>query len=326
MEKVNIKEVEHLAMCSQRGLLLDGQSQHRLTRLLAGQLGEDEVVNILEQKLPDGWLILRNVWLLIDGNRTEVDILVIAPKFWWVIEVKNYEGKFEYRDQFCYLNQKQIPDQLAAYRNRIRIVKNIVKKLVRYTPEVYGSIIFINERCQVNAEDMPDAHLVMRYQLLWHIDEMLERHHQLNRYTIVEESLDLLKSYQTAHPFPPKILNADDFLQLKKGFCCPNCYKIDCYAVHRQIVCNNCQHAISKSEAVLRAACELGALFYTEAKIITTTKVAEFIGGAVHARTIRDILKANLTSYGKNNGTCYHNYGVPYENIVFPSRINSKDS
>ena len=326
MNTLSLTEANHLSVCSQRGLLFDIKSQRKLTRLLAGKMGEEEVVEVLKKYLPKEWLILRNVWLEIDGNRTEIDILVVAPKYYWVIEVKNYEGKFEYQDHLCYLNQKQIPDQLAAYRNRMRIVKHIIQKIPRYVPVVCGSMVFINERCQVTCEELPDCSLVMRYQLVWHIQEMLKLHQQLTHYIKIEDSLTLVQNYQIDNPFQPEQLNKSDFDKMAKGFCCPKCRKINSQLEHRHVRCNNCQHRVTKTEAVLRAVCELGVLYYDEPSIITTARIFEFVGGAVNLRTIRNILKAYLPSYGKNSATTYHNYGATFEEIghLFRKEVSKK--
>lgn len=326
MENINeqlLSEVSHLLVCRQRGILFDTKSQKRLTRLLAGKVGEEEVVRILKKHLPKGWLILRNVWLEIEGNRTEIDILIIGPKCWWVLEVKNYEGKFEYRDQLCYLNQKQFPDQIAAYRNRMRIVKNIIQKAPRYVPAVFGSMVFINESCQAVCDDLPDFQLIMRHQLVWHINEIIEQHQKLTHYMKIEDSLALLQNYLIDNPFQPPQLSAEVYEKLNKGFCCPTCNKIDSSVGHRHVTCNHCQHRTTKTEAVLRAACELGVLYYRDPSIITTAKLFVFIGGKIQLRTIRNILRTHLPSYGKNSATTYHNYGTNFEEVEYIFRKNA---
>lgn len=315
IKEIPLTEADYLLICSYRGMFFDTASQRKLTRLLAGRMGEDEVVEVLERYLAEGWVVLRNVWLEINGAQTEIDILIITPKCWWVLEVKNYTGKFEYRDQLCFLNQKQIPDQLAAYRNRMRIVKQIVREISRYAPTVYGAMVFINESCQVVCEALPDCRLVMRHQLVWHIKEIIELHQQLSHYTRVEDSLTLLRRFGVENPFQPTQLSISDFPKLTKGFCCPKCHQITSGAEHLHVRCENCQHRISKSEAVLRAACELGMLYFEVPNIITTANLYEFTGGAVNLRTIRNILKAHFPASGKNSATSYHNYGLSFEEI-----------
>lgn len=314
-KKILLKEIDHLKVLNHRGMLLDSKSKKRLTRLLLGQEAEDNLVAILIDMLPKEWLILRNVWIEIDGNRTEVDLLILTPKCWWIIEVKNYKGKFEYRDQFCYLNQQPFPDQIAACRNRLRIINKIVQKFNRYTPNVICSMIFMNEMCEVVSDKLKDFEIVSRSQLYQHITKMLERHHHLKYFVSLDESKSLIENFRIDNPFLPHPLDKEDLNRAIKGFSCPKCYEFAVEVELSKLKCRVCHHCINKAEGVIRAACDLGLLYFHDPNIITSANLYAFTGKMMSQKGIRRILKAHLPHEGNSSATIYHNYALPYEKI-----------
>lgn len=324
MVKKKLREIDHLVVRYHRGILTDKNQRKRMIHLQKGLLGESEIVKLLKRFLPISWLMLQNVWLEIDGSQTEVDILIIGPKFWWVIEVKNYEGNFDYRGNRCYLNQKQFPDQISACRNRVRIVEHIASKMLHRQPSVYCSIVFANELCQVTTESEIDYPLVMRYQFLRHVKEMLAIQQQLKGYTKVEDSLYMLQQYETDSPFKPQEIDLELLENAVKGIQCPKCNGFELRDVHRYFVCNSCQHQFSKEESVLRTACELGVLYFNHPKIITTKNVWELCGGMVSKRSISKVLYQQFKMYNKNRGTYYHNNALPYDFFIENSSHKDK--
>lgn len=312
-QQSQLTELEHLTACYHRGLLTTSKDQKYFYRRQSGNVGEQNLIELLLKYLPTNWKILRNVWLEIDGNRTEVDILVVAPKFWWGIEVKNYRGKFEYKDQICYLNQNHFPDKIAPCRNRHRILKLIAANMPYDIPEVACSMVFIDERCQVKTDILEDIKLVMRYQLTWHIDDMLQRHRELKYSIAIKDSLATLANYVIENPFPPKILDISALDEATKGFRCIACNRYNIKIHQYTVSCRDCWHTVHKTEAVLHAAAELGVLFHTNPRIITTHNLYKFTAGKISQKGIRSILKSHLRKHGTKRYTYYENSSVPYQ-------------
>lgn len=314
-QPAKLRELDYLTVCYYRGLITDPREQKYLARLKAGDDGEVDLVDFLVKRLPTNWQILRNVWLEIDGNKTEIDILIITPKLWWVLEVKNYRGHFEYRNQLCYLNQEHFPDQIAACRNRLRIIKRIAAKRLTSKPDIHCTIVFVNERCQVTADTQTDIQLIMRYQLPWHLDEIIQRHHAQPNSIQLQDSLTVLQRHEITHPYLPQYPNPDALELATKGIRCHNCHSFDSQITHRQITCLTCYQTISKTQAVLQSACEIGVLHYTNPKILTTANLYEFTAGKLSQKGIRLILKKYLPKHGIKHGTYYANYALPYEQV-----------
>lgn len=62
--------------------------------LASGLSGENRVFNTLSQ-LPDEYIVVTNVPISYEGNRSEVDALVMSPYGMYVVEVKNHKGLIE---------------------------------------------------------------------------------------------------------------------------------------------------------------------------------------------------------------------------------------
>lgn len=62
--------------------------------LASGLSGENKVFNTLSQ-LPDEYVVVTNVPISYEGNRSEVDALVMSPYGMFVVEVKNHKGLIE---------------------------------------------------------------------------------------------------------------------------------------------------------------------------------------------------------------------------------------
>lgn len=58
-----------------------------------GQEGEDKVVQLVVQALDGNWHLFRNI-SLPGRNKADLDLVLVGPSGIWVLEVKNYHGKF----------------------------------------------------------------------------------------------------------------------------------------------------------------------------------------------------------------------------------------
>lgn len=296
-----------------RGLLTHPKEIKDFGLRRTGEEGELKQVDLLKKFLPNNWLVLRNVWLDASNGKTEVDILVISPKFLWIHEVKNYTGNFEYRQDECYVNQKLIQNQVAACRNRVRIVKDIAQRVQGYTPDVYATMVFINEQCVVKAEPLQDIAILMNYQVPWHIDEMIKLNEKLPHYIQTDNFISLLEKYEIANPYLPKEIDRAVLNDAIKGIRCYKCNNYEVRCRHRYIMCQTCNHTFSKTQAVLQAACELSVLLHTDPKILTVRNLYNFTAGHISKKGIRSILKQYIPQYGLRKATYYANYGLPYD-------------
>lgn len=58
----------------------------------AGEMGETEIYQMLNQAAPRSSVILRNIYLPTARGTTEIDLLLLSRKGIFVFEIKNYRG------------------------------------------------------------------------------------------------------------------------------------------------------------------------------------------------------------------------------------------
>lgn len=307
---MNLKPYDHMKECYHRGMmpLEDFAIKEK------GEVAEKELANYLDDVLPEGWKMERNVWFHYNRNH-EVDILITSSKFVLALECKNYGGAFEYKEGGCYLNGKSINDQIGINDNRKRRLENILAENGLKKLPVYTAIIFMNNECDVQSDKEIGFPLIMRYRLERYIKKMIYEYDLLRYEYPIDRISVVLGKYQVSHPYPPESLSLTEFDKLKKGVHCGRCYSYKLELLHKTVVCPTCGYRETKSEAKKRTAAELGMLFYKEDKILTPKNIAEFVGGVFTSRAMTKELSKTWPSYGKFRGTYYHNYGSPYENV-----------
>lgn len=96
-------ELIQLEVCERRGILLDKEMETRLYNLRKGFKGEYTVYQWFQKYSKKNIHIIDDYWFY-HGKKMQVDLLIILENRWVVVEVKNYYGFFEYRNQECYLN------------------------------------------------------------------------------------------------------------------------------------------------------------------------------------------------------------------------------
>ncbi|MCZ0717434.1 nuclease-related domain-containing protein [Aerococcus kribbianus] len=129
-----------------------------------GMQGEKTMEELLVEDLPQVVTILHDVTLEFAGL-TQCDFIALTANFWLLVEVKNYNGLMTYQDQRCRLRGEDLrADQMAAMRNRLRIVKKLAHsvdpKLV-----VEAAMVFIHPNGEVEWDSQEDFAILTRNQI-----------------------------------------------------------------------------------------------------------------------------------------------------------------
>ncbi|MEW8986518.1 MAG: nuclease-related domain-containing protein, partial [Bacillus sp. (in: firmicutes)] len=95
-ERVESTELTVLKLLNLRMEIPD-DAKHRLSVLQKGYEGEVRFDDA-SAWLADKFLILRNLFLDHDGNKFQIDTLIITQKCIVVCEVKYYQGNYYYED------------------------------------------------------------------------------------------------------------------------------------------------------------------------------------------------------------------------------------
>lgn len=93
----------------------------------------------------------------------------MAKDTWYVLEVKNDDGNFQYIDFDCVLNSKLLKDNIVTKiqerNNRLTHMASEIPHLVNVT----GAMIFINEHSQISLDTKMNYEVVLRHQLRFYI-------------------------------------------------------------------------------------------------------------------------------------------------------------
>lgn len=276
-----------------------------------GAVGEEECMIWLREELPVGARIYHDVELEYNG-KTQVDLLVMADEFWWVIEVKNYRGIFKVKDQTYELNGKAMQsDPIGAMRNRMRIMKELAF-LIDPKIQVEGSMIFIHQESEVVLDRQEKFTVVLRHQLNRHIRDMRNKYH-FQSIRQVDAYYQAIQKYHSPYPVNLPILSDQDWSRLKKGCRCPRCnsYNLDFYYKHTK--CLNCGKETSKSEHAIDLYCQMSVLLHNQEKTITVRKLIEF---SAHQLSCTGI-KMSLNPYNLHQYRSKYSY---FTNLKLPRK------
>ena len=89
---------------------------------LSGYFGEKMVAALLDM-LPESFQILHDITVASHGKKSNIDHVVVGPTGIWVIETKNWRGRFEQRggDLFCNgVQRTSAVDQAVARATTVR--------------------------------------------------------------------------------------------------------------------------------------------------------------------------------------------------------------
>ena len=90
-------QLEFLSILKGRSPKLFAEHKNLYKRLKAGEMGEKEVLYYFQKFGQPNWRYIHNYWANSNGV-AESDLLVFTDTSCYVLEVKNYTGKFEYKN------------------------------------------------------------------------------------------------------------------------------------------------------------------------------------------------------------------------------------
>ena len=124
-----------------------------------GKRGEKRVFNILSKGLPDGFIVLNDIYLpLSDGTTTQIDHIVVSQYGVFVVETKNYSG-------WIFANARDDEWTQVIYRRKSRF-QNPLRQNYRHicvlaeclgiSKDYFHSVVAFTENCTFKTP-MPDG-------------------------------------------------------------------------------------------------------------------------------------------------------------------------
>ncbi|HKZ39730.1 MAG TPA: nuclease-related domain-containing protein, partial [Candidatus Hodarchaeales archaeon] len=143
--------------------------------LLAGFEGEQKALKILSH-LPNDYYLLNHLQLPNRTYATEIDLVVIGPNGVFIVEVKNYSGllKGSIEDlQWKHIKtnrngkrgSKRVKNPLIQVDQQISTIEATLTHAGIFA-NVLGTILFVNERCQLQIRNSATVPLFRDSKLL----------------------------------------------------------------------------------------------------------------------------------------------------------------
>lgn len=293
-------ELLQLECCHRRNGLVTSSLKRRYYNLSRGFAGEAFAYQYLKAYGDPDWQIIYDYWYG-KGNRDQADFIVLTTTALILIEVKNYDGHFEYRDGQAYLHDKFMADDIMIRMSqRMKKFKQmIVESGVDF--ELLGFMVFSGEDSSVEIDISFEFDIVMRNE--WRrMVKMIANHHsgEFNSSKVIQLKKELDK-YELASPFEPYTFSKEEIMAMPKGLPCDRCGCFQMITAHRLFVCADCGHQEWKSAVILRAIQQLHVIFAGMPDQLSVTNIYQFIGAMAHRETVRKIYRRYLLELKSNH-------------------------
>lgn len=303
MEIVKEREVPHLlkglTYLDNRSVMKEADKRY-LTSLQKDFDGENVFDAKVKAQIKREAIVLNDLLLCNKGLTFQIDTLLLTSHIIYVFEVKNYAGRYiRNPDGFSTAQGHEIANPLLQLKRATSFLTQLLKDWGSGLT-VQGSLVFVNPTFTLYQARIEDP-IVFPNQIdhcLKAVNEqsrVLERqHHQL--------ASRLVKLHE-AHAPLDKQLPYYSYEELKKGLSCKGCGSFELLITQRSCFCKTCYKRSTVSEIILNNIEELQFLFPDTP--LTTAKVNEWCGDAVHFRRMRKVLKDHFETSGQTSGTKY---------------------
>lgn len=252
-----------------------------------GLEGERKLFAMLKHQLTSDYIAMYGLLLNNHGTIFQLDCLLIFPSKVVLLEVKNHQGEFEFRDEQFYrlTNDRYYPNPLhQLQRSDVNLREILTKSFPGIQLESY--VVFVHQEFTLFTEKNSTILLASQIQsfirTLNKIPGKIQQHHR-------RLAMKLGAAHMTKSPHIE--LPEYHFDPLKKGVLCLNC-RNSLQLFKRKLYCKHCNYQESIDSGVLRNVIEFHTLF--PEKKITTSNIATWCALGISDRSIRRILQAYL--------------------------------
>lgn len=301
-------KIERLALLKEmhaRKLLSDqAELERELSWQEKGMQGEETMEELLVEHLPQEVTIRHDVTLGF-GGLTQCDFIVLTANFWLLVEVKNYNGLMTYHDQRCRLRGEDLrADQMAAMRNRLRIVKNLAHS-VDPKLAVEAAMVFIHPNGEVEWDSQEDFAILTRNQIHRYLTNLGHRYIIRKSPAHHQQSID---HYLSHYPQELPIITPADWTRMRKGCRCPECGSYELKVSYKTMECQKCGKRTSKSQMVYYLYQQASLLLHNQEQALTRRKLLELADGQISDYTFFNVMSVYKSSNSRGPATYYRNY------------------
>jgi len=317
--KLDVERIIH-----KRTLRSTQEDYYRLKNLELGALGEQIVFNYLKKYEMDDWIIIRNMWLNVDGP-FEADLILLTNHGPYLFEVKNYTSDFIFENGVSsfngHLNSGNPINQTR--RNTINLQKIGNGFSNQITVQGVLVLVGVDNYVEIN-DDISNIKIIKRNELKRTMKQIVKKEKDYRGKPVNNNYLlKQLKKHEIDRYHGPEPLSKEKINTLQKGICCLRCNSFDVTIKRKTIECI-CGFTEERELAILRTICEYGVLtFDRDFKI---GELLEFFDYQINHVNLRKVLKKYFKSRGKGKHTFYINKSLPlyklYKALNIDSQVN----
>lgn len=274
-------QLKFLETARKRGLLPKEKDQRLLRNLAKGAEGERYVVEMLEKYGGTHWVVVPNLWLEHRG-KFESDVMLLTRHGCFSLEIKNYDGNFEYKKSRCYLNGKKLSENCVQQAEKAAMNLEEICHSVDSSTLVRGALLFVGEHNEVEILSEADGIEVVTRTSLRKFIQNIRREEEILAYASVdtEKILRCFERKEVLNPFGPLAsFTVEEVLAGRRGISCKACGSYATMLTRKFLRCEN-GHEELRDTAVLRTIEEFRVLTF-QTEYVTKAELLAFLGGQV---------------------------------------------
>ncbi len=245
--------LEFLQAAYRRGLLKTSKEIRLYRNLELGNQGEQYALGMLQTYGRKHWVVVRNLWLEHFGIY-ENDIVLLTNGAFYVLEVKNYEGHFEYKKGRCFINGKKLKENCIQQAEKALMNLQEICGKVDRSIRVKGALLFVGEHNEVQIVSEVDGIEVVTRSTFRQFIQRIAEEEDFHAYAAAaaHKTLAHFEKKEVLNPFGPLTsYSPDEVFAGRRGIYCQTCGSYHTELTRKFVGCEQ-GHVELRGEAVLR--------------------------------------------------------------------------
>ena len=299
------QEQQWLETLQYRQELTDEQMK-QLTRDEKGFKGECYFDQLFDLFGPADSIFLDDLNLDQEGSVTQIDKLFLSGDTLYLVDMKNYTGKYALKNGLWYWNDQKLENNILYQIQRAQAILESILREKNLDLEVKIALVFVNRNCELQLpEKLPETILTEHQLPLWLRAKKFYVHDRFQK-ELEQHFLEIIKEKHVPAQALDDTIDIKEIKNLQAGVCCEECHQFGMIEKYHSFVCKNCGHEESKERAITRSICDFGVIFHQEELKIGNLCV--FLGEDGNRNYIRSILVKHFEKMdNKGRGASYFN-------------------
>lgn len=305
--------LEWLREIQKRNGLCNKQGEE-LFRLEVGLRGEREVIKRLKSIGLSDWLMIQNLWLKHFGL-FECDFVLLTHYGLKILEIKNYNGNYEYLNSQFLLDGKSIGQNPISQTQRTTInFKDLMHHSNLQVP-VSGGLVFTGDHFDLKITDsIAELDVLNIQQLSVYLNNIKKNERKKRgRYIDKQKILHVIEQNVVVNPYQPGNVDETMKQKIKKGILCSHCGSSEVKFSENYLECV-CKTREPKENAIVRTICEYGVINFEKNLILSELIV--FFDGQISHVTLRKYLRKHFVEVGSHRNTYFINKRLPFIKLI----------